>query len=230
MMNNVIRRISTLLLALVLVLSLSVSAFAAEVVFEGRSKGFSIGSDNQFAANDLFGNFKGVMPGDTLTETITIKNLARDCDYIKLYIRAVPHGSGNGLSGEVAEIEDSVASMQDFLSQLSMEVKQGDKTIYSGSPDKLGGFQKNVYLGQYRKDQGTTLTISLNVPIELDNDYAQRAGEVDWVFKVECYDESGKLIQTGQMNWPIPVLMTLGVLVMAGGVILMTKKRKRNGE
>lgn len=229
-MNNVIRRISTLLLALVLVLSLSVSAFAAEVVFEGRSKGFSIGSDNQFAANDLFGNFKGVMPGDTLTETITIKNLARDCDYIKLYIRAVPHGSGNGLSGEVAEIEDSVASMQDFLSQLSMEVKQGDKTIYSGSPDKLGGFQKNVYLGQYRKDQGTTLTISLNVPIELDNDYAQRAGEVDWVFKVECYDESGKLIQTGQMNWPIPVLMTLGVLVMAGGVILMTKKRKRNGE
>lgn len=229
-MNNVIRRSSTLLLALVLVLSLSVSTFAAEVVFEGRSKGFSIGSDNQFAANDLFGNFKGVMPGDTLTETITIKNLARDCDYIKLYIRAVPHGSGNGMSGEVAEIEDSVASMQDFLSQLSMEVKQGDKTIYSGSPDELGGFQKNVYLGQYRKNQGTTLTISLNVPIELDNDYAQRAGEVDWVFKVECYDESGKLIQTGQMNWPIPVLMTLGVLVMAGGVILMTKKRKRNGE
>lgn len=229
-MNNIIRRISTLLLALVLVLSLSVSAFAAEVVFEGRSKGFSIGSDNQFAANDLFGNFKGVMPGDTLTETITIKNLARDCDYIKLYIRAVPHGSGNGMSGEVDKIEDSVASMQDFLSQLSMEVKQDSKTIYSGSPDKLGGFQKNVYLGQYRKDQGTTLTISLNVPIELDNDYAQRAGEVDWVFKVECYDESGKLIQTGQMNWPIPVLMTLGVLVMAAGVILMTKKRKRNGE
>lgn len=229
-MNNIIRRISTLLLALVLVLSLSVSAFAAEVVFEGRSKGFSIGSDNQFAANDLFGNFKGVMPGDTLTETITIKNLARDCDYIKLYIRAVPHGSGNGMSGEVDKIEDSVASMQDFLSQLSMEVKQDSKTIYSGSPDKLGGFQKNVYLGQYRKDQGTTLTISLNVPIELDNDYAQRAGEVDWVFKVECYDESGKLIQTGQMNWPIPVLMTLGVLVMAAGVILMTQKRKRNGE
>lgn len=229
-MNNAIRRISTFLLALALVMSLSVSAFAAEVVFEGRSKGFSIGADNQFAANDLFGNFKGVMPGDTLSETITVKNLARDCDYIKLYIRAVPHGSGNGLSGEVAEIEDNVASMQDFLSQLSMEVKQGDKTIYSGSPDELGGFQKNVYLGQYRKNQGTTLTISLNVPIELDNDYAQRAGEVDWVFKVECYDESGKLIQTGQMNWPIPVLMTVGVLVMAAGIFLMTKKRKRNGE
>ena len=229
-MNNVIRRISTLLLALVLVLSLSVSAFAAEVVFEGRSKGISIASDNELTASNLFGNFEGGMPGDSLSETITIKNLARDCDYIKLYIRAVPHGSGNGLSGKVADIEDSVASMQDFLSQLSMEVKQGDKTIYSGPPDELDGFQKNVYLGQYRKNQGTTLTVSLNVPIELNNEYAQRAGEVDWVFKVECYDESGKLIQTGQMNWPIPVLMTVGVLVMAAGVFLMTKKRKRNGE
>lgn len=229
-MTNIIRRISTLLLALVLVMSLSVSAFAAEVVFEGRSKGFSVGSDNQLTTSNLFGNFEGVMPGDSLSETITIKNLARDCDYIKLYIRAVPHGSGNGLSGEVAKVEDSVASMQDFLSKLSMEVKQGDKTIYSGSPDELDGFQKNVYLGQYRKNQGTTLTVSLNVPIELDNEYAQRAGEVDWVFKVECYDESGKLIQTGQMNWPIPVLMTVGVLVMAAGVFLMTKKRKRNGE
>ena len=229
-MNNAIRRISTFLLALVLVLGLSVSAFAAEVVFDGRSQGFSVGSDNQFAANDLFGNFKGVMPGDTLSETITIKNLARDCDYIKLYIRAVPYGSGNGLSGKVAEIEDSVTSMQDFLSQLSMEVTKDGSTIYSGSPDELDGFRDNVYLGQFRKNQGTTLTVSLNVPIELDNEYALRAGEVDWVFKVECYDESGKLIQTGQMNWPIPVLMTLGVLVMAAGVILMTKKRKRNGE
>lgn len=227
-MNNTIRRISTFLLTLVLVLGLSVSAFAAEIVFEGKSKGFSIGSDNQLAVNDLFGNFKDVMPGDTLSETITFTNLARDCDYIKLYIRAVPHGYGNGLSGKVAEIEDSVASMEDFLSQLYMEVKQGDKTIYSGSPDELDGFRKNVYLGQFRRNKGTTLTVSLNIPIELDNDYAQRAGEVDWVFKVECYDESGKLIQTGQLNWPIPVLMTLGILVIGAGAILMTKKRKHN--
>ena len=228
-MNNTIRRISTFLLTLVLVLGLSVSAFAAEVVFEGRSKGFSIGSDNQFAVNDLFGNFKDVMPGDTLSETITFTNLARDCDYIKLYIRAVPHGYGNGLSGKVAEIEDSVASMEDFLSQLYMEVKQGDKTIYSGSPDELDGFRKNVYLGQFRRNKGTTLTVSLNIPIELDNDYAQRAGEVDWVFKVECYDESGKLIQTGQLNWPVPVLTVAGLgLFLAGWLLRFGRQGKHH--
>ena len=227
-MKNGIRRISALLMALALVLSLSVPAFASSVTFEGKSKGFALDGHNQLTATDLFGNFKNLMPGDSVSETITIQNVARDCDYIKLYIRAVPHGYGNGLSGKVAEIEDSVASMEDFLSQLYMEVKQGDKTIYSGSPDELDGFRKNVYLGQFRRNKGTTLTVSLNIPIELDNDYAQRAGEVDWVFKVECYDESGKLIQTGQLNWPIPVLMTLGILVIGAGAILMTKKRKHN--
>lgn len=228
-MKNGIRRISTLLMALALVLSLSVPAFASSVTFEGKSKGFALDGHNQLTATDLFGNFKNLMPGDSVSETITIQNVARDCDYIKLYIRAVPHGSGNGLSGEVAEIEDSVASMQDFLSQLYMEVYQGSSRIYSGSPDELDGFRDNVYLGQYKKNQGTTLTVTLNVPADLDNEYAFRAGEVDWVFTVECYDESGKLIQTGQNNWPIAVLLALGVVVMAAGVVMISRKRKRNG-
>lgn len=228
-MKNGIRRISTLLMALALVVSLSVPAFASSVTFEGKSKGFALDGHNQLTATDLFGNFKNLMPGDSVSETITIQNVARDCDYIKLYIRAVPHGSGNGLSGEVAEIEDSVASMQDFLSQLYMEVYQGSSRIYSGSPDELDGFRDNVYLGQYKKNQGTTLTVTLNVPADLDNEYAFRAGEVDWVFTVECYDESGKLIQTGQNNWPIAVLLSLGVVVMAAGVVMISRKRKRNG-
>lgn len=228
-MKNGIRRISTLLMALALVLSLSVPAFASSVTFEGKSQGFALDGHNQLTATDLFGNFKNLMPGDSVSETITIQNVARDCDYIKLYIRAVPHGSGNGLSGEVAEIEDSVASMQDFLSQLYMEVYQGSSRIYSGSPDELDGFRDNVYLGQYKKNQGTTLTVTLNVPADLDNEYAFRAGEVDWVFTVECYDESGKLIQTGQNNWPIAVLLALGVVVMAAGVVMISRKRKRNG-
>lgn len=230
-MNNAIRRISTFLLALVLVLGLSVPALAAEVVFEGRSKGFSVGSDNHLTASNLFGNFEGVMPGDSLSETITIRNLARDCDYIKLYIRAVPHSDGGNrpASSYVNDLEQNVASMEDFLSQLYMEVYQGSSRIYSGSPDELDGFRDNVYLGQYKKNQGTTLTVTLNVPVDLDNEYSFRAGEVDWVFTVECYDESGKLIQTGQNNWPIAVLLSLGVVVMAAGVVMISRKRKRNG-
>ena len=230
-MKNGIRRISTLLMALALVLSLSVPAFASSVTFEGKSQGFALDVHNELTVTDLFGNFKDLMPGDSVSETITIQNVARDCDYIKLYIRAVLHSDGSNapVSGRVNELEQNVASMEDFLSQLDMEVYQGSNQIYSGSPDELDGFRDNVYLGQYRKNQGTTLTVTLNVPADLDNEYAFRAGEVDWVFTVECYDDSGKLIQTGQNNWPIAVLLSLGVVVMAAGVVMISRKRKRNG-
>lgn len=229
-MKNGIRRISTLLMALALVLSLSVPAFASSVTFQGKSQGFALDGHNQLTATDLFGNFKNLMPGDSVSETITIRNVARDCDYIKLYIRAVPHSDGGNppASSYVNELEN-VASMEDFLSQLYMEVYQGSSRIYHGSPDELDGFQDNVYLGRYKKNQGTTLTVTLKVPADLDNEYAFRAGEVDWVFTVECYDESGKLIQTGQNNWPIAVLLSLGVVVMAAGVVMISRKRKRNG-
>lgn len=230
-MKNGIRRISTLLMALALVLSLSVPAFASSVTFEGKSQGFALDGHNQLTTTDLFGNFKNLMPGDSVSETITIRNVARDCDYIKLYIRAVPHSDGSNapVSDRVNDLELNVASMENFLSQLYMEVYQGSNRIYHGSPDELDGFRDNVYLGRYKKNQGTTLTVTLNVPADLDNEYAFRAGEVDWVFTVECYDESGKLIQTGQNNWPIAVLLSLGVVVMAAGVVMISRKRKRNG-
>lgn len=36
------------------------------------------------------------------------------------------------------------------------------------------------------------------------------------------------LIQTGQLNWPIPVLLGLGVLLIGAGVIMLSKKKKNN--
>ncbi len=40
------------------------------------------------------------------------------------------------------------------------------------------------------------------------------------------YTSSGTLLQTGQLNWPIPVLMLLGLATMGAGVLLLTEKRK----
>ena len=37
---------------------------------------------------------------------------------------------------------------------------------------------------------------------------------------------TARLIQTGQLNWPVPVLAGLGTLFLAAGVILLTKKKE----
>lgn len=191
-MKKIFKRLSSLTLALLLVCSLSVTAFAASpsITFEGFSEGFDFQPGSEYTETDLFGSFKGVMPGDVLTEEITFTNSATDCDFVQLYMRAVVHDEqSNPLSEKVAETE-TVATMTEFLSQLSMKVWNGTELIYEASPDELDGLASNVFLGTFRTGETTTLKVELSVPIELDNRFANRVGEVDWVFHVEAYNES----------------------------------------
>ena len=209
-MKRKVNKLASLLLAIVMVFSLSVTAFAADssITFKGAQEGFDFQPGSQYTATDLFDNFKDVMPGDKLTETIQIKNEASDCDYIKLYMRAVVHDeNGNPLtysepfeqldgkdqSGENqtpvdGQRDETVATMQDFLSQLTMRIYNGTELIYNASPDEAGALVNNVLLGTLSKGESLNLTVELDVPIELGNEYANRVGEVDWVFLAECFE------------------------------------------
>lgn len=204
-MKRTIRNLSSLLLALVMVLSMSVTAFAADstITFKGAQEGFNFQPGSEYTATDLFDSFKDVMPGDKLTETIQVKNEATDCDYIKLYMRAVVHDeNGNPLTysetfenadgkdqaNVAGQRDETVATMQGFLSQLTMRIYNGNQLIYNASPDEAGALVNNVLLGTLSKGESLNLKVELDVPIELGNEYANRVGEVDWVFLAECIE------------------------------------------
>lgn len=178
----------SLLTVVILVLSLGAAALAegASVSYEGGAEQFVFLPGSDYTDTDLFDGFKGVMPGDTVTQKITVTNRLSGSDTVKLYLRAQAHGAlaGNPLSESVAA-QESVVSMTDFLSQLSMTVKQGDRVIYQASPDELDGLAQNVLLGSFASGESVELTVELKVPAELDNKYAERIGEVDWVFVAE---------------------------------------------
>ena len=125
-------------------------------------------------SNNLFDNFKGVMPGDTIEQKITVKNGSNKM--VKIFLRAVANEN---------------TAMQGFLQQLSMTVKQGDKLLFDASPAELDGLAENVLLGQFAPNTGTDLEVTLKVPITLGNDYANLTGTVDWVFTVEEVIYSG---------------------------------------
>lgn len=182
------KKISSLLLALVLVLSFSAAAFAADstVTFKGLEEGWEFQPGSEYTDSDLFDGFKGVMPGDKLTETVSLKNEASDCDYIKVYLKVLPHDEeGNPLSVDSSE---TVATMADFLAQLTMRVYNGQDLIYEASPDKAGALADHVLLGTLFKGDSIALKVELDVPAELGNKYANRVGEVDWVFLAEGFD------------------------------------------
>ena len=231
-MNRTMRALFSLVLTLVLVVALAAPAFAAtaSITYKGQKDQFVFDP-----STDLFRNFKGVMPGDTLEQSITFTNKSTDSNYVKLYVRAVAHDTSNPLTKPVKDNE-TIPSMEDFLSQLDMEVYCGKKQIFKASPDELGGMKNKVLLGTFKKNASATLTVKLNVPIELGNKYANRMGEVDWIFTVEAFKgtpstSDDRLIQTGQLNWPILALGAGGlVFLILGGTMVLSRKKRKNAE
>ncbi len=238
------KKLSTILLSLILVLSLAVPAFAATsyVEYSGHNI-FGFGPGSEYTATDLFDNFKNVMPGDVRTETITVSNTADCCDFIKVYMRAVAHNEQtNPLSQKVSEAE-SVVSMSDFLSQLSMRVWNGDELIYEASPDELDGLKNNVYLGTLRRNQSLELRVELVIPADLGNEYSYRVGEVDWVFVIEEFDDpvpdpvpdpipepEPNIPQTRDHSSSLVYVTLMGISLYGCIVLLLIKYRKESRE
>ena len=188
-----------------MLLNFSATALAADsvIIFKGAQEGFESQPGSSYTETDLFDQFKNVMPGDRLTETVKLKNEASDCDYIKLYLRAVVHDEvGNPLTyseafesldgkdqdGIDGARDETVATMQDFLSKLTMRIYNGGTLIYNASPEEAGALVNAVLLGSLGKGESLDLRVELDVPASLDNRYANRVGEVDWVFLAECFE------------------------------------------
>lgn len=230
-MKKTCKTIASLVMMLVLLLGIGAPAYALDgnVTYQGGAEKFVFLPGSSYTDTDLFDGFKGVMPGDTLTQTVEVRNRFLGTGSVRIYLRAVAHDEQtNPLSSAVAASGETVATMRDFLSQLHMEVWQGDKCIYTGSPDELDGLKNNVLLGTIPRFKSTTLTVKLQVPAELGNEYANRVGEVDWVFTAEELDPQGnpKTGDTSNLTlWIVVMVVCLAAVAVVAFLILKKKKK-----
>lgn len=230
-MKKTCKTIASLVMMLVLLLGIGAPAYADGIVsYQGGAEKFVFLPGSSYTDTDLFYGFKNVMPGDTLTQTIQVKNGFFGTGSVKIYLRAVAHDEQtNPLSPNVAAAGETVATMSDFLSKLYMEVWQGDKCIYTGTPDQLDGLKNNVLLASVPRFGSVTLTVKLQVPIELGNEYANRVGEVDWVFTAEELDPQGnpKTGDTSNLTlWIVVMVLCLAAIAVVAFLVLKKKKAK----
>lgn len=176
-MKNIAKITAILLLSLVL--ATPTHALRSSVYFLGQADQFVFHPGTSWSDTDLFDNFEGLMPGDTRTEEISVRNASNDCDYVKIYLKA-------------ETVDDS--TMADFLSQLRMVVKNGDQVIYQASPDQTAGLSEYTLLGTYNPGDASTLDVILEAPITLGNEYMHQTGEVNWTFMAECYAD-GEIVE-----------------------------------
>lgn len=181
-MKSTIRTISSLVFALMLMCSMTVHTFAADssVTYEGKAKDFVFKQGSSYSPTDLFTDFKGVMPGDTITQKITVKNTAGKNKNVELFLKA----AGVTGTGNVTQAESA-----DFLKEMTLTVKssKGAK-LFEAPADQTADLTKWKSLGKFKSGANVDLSVTLNVPITMGNDFQQRIGAIKWAFKVEEND------------------------------------------
>ena len=212
------KKLVILLITVIMLASSVLSVYAANgaVTYSGRSGEFIFAPGSKHSPTDLFPNFKGVMPGDSLIQQITVKNDETKNVKVKIYIRSL----------------GAHAESKDFLSKLSLKVrKSNDNTMaymFDAAASETAQLSDWVYLGTLYSGGIVNLDVILDVPVELDNTYQNQIGYLDWEFKVEEFEvEPGDPVPppTGDNDSLILwiILIALAIII----ILILFKKRKR---
>lgn len=208
------------LTVLTVLLCCTTAVFATDghVTYDGNAREFIFAPGSSYSPTDLFADLKGVMPGDTRTQNITVKNDAARNVKTNIYLRS-----------EYADTDS-----RDFLSQLQFTLTVGNANgqAYMFSP--AGALTPDndgwVLLGTLYSGGEVDLSLVLKVPTDLDNQYMDRIGTVDWIFKVEELDTEPSDPQpppkTGEAEtWPILLVIAGAALVVILALTLSANKR-----
>lgn len=206
------KRLFTLLMVLALCLSLAPAAMAdSSVTYKGQAEKFVFAPGSDYSPTDLFENFKGVMPGDTLSQRIDVRNEAGNKVNVKIYVRALGAKEGS----------------EEFLSQMTLNVKAADGAeLFDAPADQTAQLSDWVCLGTFKSGANTSLDVSLNVPVTMGDDFQQAIGYLDWEFMVEEFPVDDTNPKTGDET-PIALYVTVCAVSAAAIIVLLLTRRKK---
>ena len=126
------------------------------------------------APDDFFGNFGVLMPGDTVSDSVEIKNTTDNTAEIFFS----------------AGYENQTDEQVGLLKALEIQIRYDGKEIYKGklTEESLSG---GISLGKYAPGQGGKMDFTITMPASLGNAYARRNADVKWVFTVSEDTPSG---------------------------------------
>lgn len=215
------KKIISVLIAFILCFSMCVPAFAAE----NSICSVTYGNASQFIFNpndgDLFENFKGVMPGDVLSQKIILSNKLSSRD-VNLYMRA--------------EVDEKYKDFLDYIT-IRVELFNNDykdgKVLAENKASVPGALEDNTSLGKYSPNESGYLLVTISVDKSMGNEFKKASGIIDWIFSAE---EGKEVIVTppdiphtgSDGNW-LPFVL-LGVSLLAIIITILTKKKSKPQE
>ena len=216
-------RFLAMIAVIMLVLACAIPASAADgkVTYDGNSQKFIFAPGSEYSPTDLFPNFKDVMPGDTLTQKIVVKNDASNKVKVKIYMRAL------------GAHPDSVA----FLSQLRLRVQPSNANglayLFDAAAHETAQLTDWVCLGTLYSGGEVELDVLLDVPVELDNMFQQHVGYLDWEFAVEEFPIEPTDPEPPETGDDFNALLWLGLLIGSAAILfilILLRKKDRKEE
>lgn len=209
------KRTLSALLAVLLALALVTPVFAepSRVTYQGDAGEFIFEPGSLDSPTDLFENFKDVMPGDSLVQSITVKNDVSKNVKVRIYLRSLGAHDGS----------------EEFLSQLHLRVEKKDAPgayMFDASPDETAGLTEWVYLGTLYSGGEVDLNVILDVPTSLDNTFREQKGFLDWQFMIEELPVDPDDPQTGD-TFPIETYTALFFVSLTVLILLFILVRRR---
>ena len=212
-MKRIIKKTIILVTSLVLAASTFTNAViaAGNVTYEGEKTGFVFTPGSSNSKSDLLENFKNIMPGDEISDSIEIKS--NYDSKIRIYMKALGAEAGS----------------KEFLNQLNMTItNEKGEEIFNSKAGNSGQLTDWVLLGEFEKGDSQKLEIKLEVPIELGDDFQDKIGYLSWVFKSE--DLNRPTPQTGDTSDPTKYILLLTASTSMALMIIYYDYKKRKLE
>ena len=155
------------------------------VTYDHKEKGFIFDNVTKVEGNEypnLFTELAELMPGDSRDQDIRVqvKNLTSGTAY--MYLRTEDMWADK--PQEITQTEaDAYAALKE---QITLTVKQGDKVLAEGD------LSKGVLLGKLRSNDKVDLNVTVEVPLEMGNEFQNFHGEIGWVFTAEYHNDPVK--------------------------------------
>ena len=217
------KRFLSFALVLCMLFALATPVNAGTITYDGDAGDFIFEPGSEYSPTDLFTNFKEVMPGDHLSQIITIRNKASNKVKIDLYVRS--HGAHEG--------------SEEFLSMLHMRVRVCDDNsmgyMFDAAASETAQLTDWVYLGTLYSGGEVDVEVILDVPVEMGNEHQNEiAYFLDWEFKIEefpVHPDDPKPPDTGDMlSWLPAVVMTASGVGVFFLFFLIRNKKKEEDE
>lgn len=218
-----IRKAVCFLTVLALALSAAATVSASSVTYKGQAEKFVYQPGSEYSPTDLFAEFRGVMPGDSLVQDITVKNAVSDKVNVEIFIRALGASELSGDEGTVVSREQS----DEFLKEMTLTVTQkGKSELFDAPANQTAQLTDWVSLGTFKSGAEVDLQVLLDIPVTMGNDFKEKIGALQWQFKVIETPVPASSVQTGDNSDMIVPLSLMGIAALALILALFAKRRK----